>query len=388
MKGKKQNLALCSVWFGMILIFIVCQVNAFSDYNDEPEINPFVENWIKNATLEQKIGQMLMIGFEGYTSTDFYPFQQTMCPGGIILFKKNIKNRTQLRQLINGVQTVAYQTGPIGMFVSVDLEGGRVVHLPMQVAKQKYLAAAFWGDLYRRDKNKAIQGILTQTEDISQLFKDLGFNMNLAPVLDLKNGSAKSIIGDRAFDEDPITVAELSKTYIRSLQEKGVITVVKHFPGHGMTIVDTHYELPSAIPDDDELQKHLYPFRVVVDDGVDVVMMSHLLFPEFDGFPASLSYYWVTRELRECLNFDGIIMTDALEMSAITKNYQWKTALITGINAGNDLILISSGEKYIRAAGEILLNAVNTGLISEERVNTSVRRILRVKGKYGIIRTE
>jgi beta-N-acetylhexosaminidase len=215
----------------------------------------------------------------------------------------------------------------------------------------------------------------------------LGVNMNYAPVLDVNTEPANPIIGLRAFGDDPATVAALGSAYIEGLQEAGVIAVAKHFPGHGGVDIDSHVDLPVVTESRSEIEQiDLPPFDAALDSDVGAVMVAHLQIPDLDpsGRPSSLSSAAVTGILRQQMEYDGLVMTDAIGMGAITDQYGIGEAAVMAIEAGNDIVLaVDPGEFEAVRSG--LLSAIGAGRLTEARIDDSVRRILALKLAYDLI---
>ncbi|MFW5729665.1 MAG: glycoside hydrolase family 3 N-terminal domain-containing protein, partial [Spirochaetota bacterium] len=247
--------------------------------------------------------------------------------------------------------------------------------------------------------------------------RSLGVNMNLAPVIDLygpgppegspspregepppgpagptAGGSERApdhdsgVIGDRAFDTRPDIVAELGNAYAAGLRRGGVIAVAKHFPGHGATIVDSHGALPTVSQNLAQLRgSHLRPFAAAVDAGIPAVMTAHILYPQVDkDHPVTLSGRWLQGILREDLAFRGVIVSDAVEMRALTANYSLKEILLLGLRAGIDLFLITDWIDPVEAVDTVVA-LVEHGLVSKERIREGARRVLELKNSYGLL---
>jgi beta-N-acetylhexosaminidase len=209
----------------------------------------------------------------------------------------------------------------------------------------------------------------------------LGINLNLAPVLDVNTNPQNPVIGDRAFGADPDLVSRLGVAAIKGFQKGGIIPVGKHFPGHGDTSVDSHKGLPVVDHDLDRIRRvELRPFSAAIKSGLNVIMTAHVLYPRIDpDYPATLSKRVLKGILREDMGFDGVIITDDLNMKAITENYDFRDVVVLAVNAGVDILLICHDrESGVRGYKE-LMDEVEKGNISVERVNESVRRIVRLK---------
>jgi len=349
---------------------------------DLPGIDPALESRIartmENMSLEEKIGQMLITSFSGTRMTrKTRQLIETKHIGGFILFSANLKDGLQPSvALLNELKT-ANRNQPVPLFLSVDQEGGRVSRLPD--AFRKMPPAQTVGQTH--DPRLAEQmGVL-----IAHQLQALGFNMNFAPVLDVASNPDNKVIGNRSFDANPELVAAMGTAMMDGLRSGGIIPVIKHFPGHGDTSADSHVELPVLHKTADQLaQQELLPFRHAIQSGAEAVMVAHILFPAIDpDSPSSLSKAMINGLLRDKLGFEGVVITDDLAMGAIARHYGMAEAALRAIEAGGDLVLISDA----KAVGEIharLLNEVHRGQLSEDRIDESVKRILRLKFTYDL----
>jgi len=222
---------------------------------------------------------------------------------------------------------------------------------------------------------------------IAEEIKALGFNMNFAPVLDINSNPNNPVIGDRSFGENPEIVSKLGVQAMKGMQSEGIIPVVKHFPGHGDTSTDSHTTLPRVENDMERLKNfELIPFREAIDNGVDAVMVAHILLSEIDPEnPASLSSIVIGDILRDDLGFEGVVLTDDLTMGAITGNYEIGEAVVKSVKAGADVLLVCHGYDRELDAINALRAAVANGDITEDRLNQSVFRILELKRKYALV---
>jgi beta-N-acetylhexosaminidase len=337
-----------------------------------------IQEQIKNMTLDEKIGQMVVVGIDGYTIDDkTVSMIKDNHVGGFILFGKNIKSTTQMVELLNSLKQ-ANGVNKTPLFLSVDEEGGRITRMPKE--------------LKRIPTNKRI-GLVNNKEFsykigsvIGEEIGTIGFNMNYSPVLDINSNPKNPVIGDRSFGSEPELVGDLGVQTMKGLQSQNVISVVKHFPGHGDTDVDSHIGLPIINYDIERLKEfELIPFKEAINSGADAVMIAHILLPKIDkDSPASLSRKIITDILREELNFDGVVITDDMTMGAIIKNYNIGDAAIKSVNAGADIVLVCHGNDRKLLVINSLKSAVEDGVMSQERIDESVYRILKLKEKYKI----
>jgi beta-N-acetylhexosaminidase len=297
--------------------------------------------------------------------------------GGFILFSKNLQNTHQSLQLINSLKEIN-APNPIPLFFSVDEEGGRVSRLPKEIKKMPSSQSI--------GMQNSVQLSYQVGMTLAKQLKAFGFNMNYAPVLDINNNPNNPVIGNRSFGDNPKIVKEMGISIMKGLQDQNIISVVKHFPGHGNTATDSHVGLPVENHSLQMLKSfELLPFIEAINNNADAVMVAHILLPQIDPeHPSSMSKKIITDLLREDLKFKGVVMTDDMTMGAILKNYDITEAAITSILAGTDIILVCHQFKNITSVIHGIKEAVENGVISEERLNESVYRILKLKEKYNL----
>ena len=341
------------------------------------EIDPIKEQ-IDKMTLNEKIGQMIIVGLDGYEMDDnTRNMIEKYQVGGFILFSKNIKDTEQLLALNNSLK-IMNSKNKTPLFISIDEEGGRVSRMPKKLKKLPTNREI--GKVNNGDFSYKIGGILAEE------VKSFGFNMDFAPVLDINSNPKNPVIGDRSFGSSPEIVSKLGVKTIKGIQAGGVIPVVKHFPGHGDTAIDSHVGLPSVNKDLDKLEGfELIPFETAIKNNAEAVMVAHILMKKIDSEnPASLSKTIITDILRERLNFNGVVFTDDMTMGAIVENYKIEEAAVQSVNAGVDIVLVCHGQDNEIAVIEALRKAVEEGTISEARVDESIYRILKLKNKYNV----
>lgn len=350
-----------------------------------PEVQPQpqavdVPALIARLTVEQKIGQLMMVGFAGtQVDDDIRALVQGRQVGGVCMFKRNIVSAEQIAQLNDDVRALLSDSIP--PFIGVDQEGGNVVRISdgMVVLPGNMALGA------TRNEELAYQAGRVQGEDL----KRLGFNMNLAPVLDVNVNPKNPVIGIRSFSDDPQLVSKLGRAFVRGQQDAQMVTIAKHFPGHGNTDADSHKALPRMLETEKELMKQISPFQDVISDGLDGLMTAHVAIPNVTGdeHPATLSKKILTDLLRRRLNFDGLVMTDELEMEAIADHYGVGKAAVMAISSGADMVLIPWRPEKKTEVYEALLAAAQSGELSEERLNDAVRHVLEAKVRRGLFET-
>jgi beta-N-acetylhexosaminidase len=335
-----------------------------------------IEAFLAQLTLEQKLGQMQMVGLPG-TGIDSLTQRRiaVMSIGGVIFLERNTQAPEQVRELTQTLQQIATQQGPgLPLFIGWNHEGGTVVRNKAGVTR--FPAAMALGAVGEPETTLAIARAAAE-----EMFS-LGVNMNFAPVLDVNSEPANPVIGLRAFGDRPEVVVQQGVAYIQGQQQGGIIGVVKHFPGHGDVTVDSHLALPTMDSTLDDLwHTALPPFKVAVEADVPAIMVAHIRLPniEPDDWPASLSAVVITTLLREELGYDGVVMTDELGMAAILENYSLGEAAVQAVLAGNDLLLTVETANHPEIVHQALLQAVQSGRISEARIDESMRRLIRLK---------
>ncbi|MCX6112629.1 MAG: beta-N-acetylhexosaminidase [Proteobacteria bacterium] len=344
---------------------------------EEANLNKKVENVLSSLTLEQKIGQMLLYGFKGQTAEeDAAPLIKKYNLGGVILFTRNINSENQTVKLDEDIQHYAINHLKIPVFISIDQEGGKVLRI-------QNFGTVLPGNMNlgatRSPTLSFLAGKLTSVD-----LEMLGINMNLAPVLDVNTSAKNEVIGVRSFGSDPDMVAVLGSSYIRGIQSRKVSATAKHFPGHGNTSGDSHFEIMSINRTLDELKRYdLKPFYEAIKNGVDAIMTAHISVPSIDpsGLPATLSNKIITGLLRNEMGYNGLIITDDMEMRPVTKDWPIGKSATQAILAGCDMVIVVWTDSAKEEVYNSILSAVKNNLITQSRIDESVRRILRVKFK-------
>jgi beta-N-acetylhexosaminidase len=332
---------------------------------------------VNDLSLDEQIGQLLMVGFPGTSPTpELIELIQRHHVGNIILFSRNVSDAPQLRALTSQLQDLAREAGQIApLLIALDQENGMVQRLSSD-------ATIFPGNMALGavgSEQSAYEVALASGLEL----RALGVNLNLAPVVDVNNNPANPVIGVRSFGEDPQQVARLAGAEIRGYQSAGVATCIKHFPGHGDTATDSHLAMPVVPYTMERLEQlELVPFKSGIAVGADCVMTAHISFPALMGesdLPATLSPAVIAQLLRAQLGFQGVIMTDCLEMNAISQTVGVGQGAVLAQQAGNDLILISHLYERQLAGIEALKAAVQRGEISREQIRQAAERVLDLK---------
>lgn len=337
-----------------------------------------VEETIDQMTLEEKVGQLLVIGVEGTSfSSEMDNLIRNYHVGGVIIMGRNVATTNEMLQLINGIKK-ANEHNKIPLFLSVDEEGGRVSRLPVGIPKLP--TSAQIGKL--NDESVSYRA----GTYLAGVLNEFGYNMNFAPVLDVNSNPRNPVIGNRSFGSDPYQVAKLGISTMHGMMDNGIIPVVKHFPGHGDTVVDSHKALPKVETTLEALRNvELVPFQKAIEEGADAVMVAHILFPALDpDYPSSMSKAIITGLLRNEMKFEGVIITDDLTMGAIANDYTIPEAAVQSFIAGSDQLLVVRDYEVQLNTLNAFIKAIETGEITEERLNESVKRILTLKEKYSV----
>lgn len=336
-----------------------------------------IDDKINSMTLDEKIGQMIITGFNGSEyNDDMDRLINEYKVGGVILFARNIEDSNQMIDLTRALQE---NNNNLPLFISIDEEGGRVSRLPDDVEK---FPSAFTIGLINNQQTAYENG-----KEIGYTLKRLGINLDYAPVLDIYSNENNTVIGDRAFSKEESIVSTMGIATMEGIEDSDIIPVVKHFPGHGDTEVDSHYGLPIVYKTLEELRNFEFiPFVKAIESGCDVIMVSHIILNEVDSSnPASLSKIVISDLLRKDLEFDKVVITDDMSMGAITSIMSIEEACIKSIEAGCDILLLGNAYEEIEQVINSIKLKLYNGEISEEQINKSVKRILELKKKYNMM---
>ncbi|MYC28379.1 MAG: beta-N-acetylhexosaminidase [Nitrospira sp. SB0662_bin_26] len=324
-------------------------------------------------TIRDTVGQLLMVGFEGTEfSRQFLAWLEEYRPGGVILFSRNLKDPEQVAQLTNALQEHAPNPP---LLIAIDEEGGRVSRLPQGFTT--FPAASRVAACHASDVAYEAAAVTAQE------LRAVGINMNMAPILDVNNNPANPIIGDRAYGTEPEPVCAYGLSVMQGLEDNGIIPCGKHFPGHGDTMTDSHHVLPVVEADRTRLDAvELEPFRRAIRRGLPAIMTAHVRYPALDAeAPATLSQSILTDLLRNELGFEGVTLTDDMEMRAILDHQPIGEATVRALQAGADMVVICHQQERQREAVSAIEQALERGDLSWERLTASVARIRALKEK-------
>lgn len=342
-----------------------------------------IHNKIASMTLKEKVAQLFIITPEALTgykkvteAGDVTKQALSQYPvGGLIYFSQNLVNEKQVKELLSTTAEYGKEINGLPLFLSVDEEGGTVA----RIANNEAFSVAKTGDMAeigaKEDYNAAYQVGVT----IGSYLSDLGFNLDYAPVADVYSNPENQIVKKRSFGSNPEVVSKMDKLVLQGLKEQQVWGVYKHFPGHGSTVGDTHEGYSYTDKTLEELlSDELLPFIDGISEGIEFIMVGHISAPNIigDETPSSLSYHMITEILREQLGYDGVVMTDALNMNAIQNQYSPAEAAVMTIEAGADILLMPAN---FEEAYQGVLAAVENGTITETRIDASLKRILKIK---------
>ena len=385
----QKRLAVANIAKSCLVAFTLAGIIACGNDSSSGPSDSLDSTALEKMTLREKVGQMFFVRPEAldtsihwneYAELPNYKLERvnkTMLAvnkdypvGGMILYAHNIVDETQLGKFIDEIREL--NGSPL---LAIDEEGGRVARIAnnenFDVPKYESMAAIAESG----DPDKAYKAAFT----IGSYVKNYGFDIDYAPVADVNTNPDNIVIGPRAFSDDPETAAKFVVSYLNGLESAGVIGTLKHFPGHGDVSTDTHYGYASTDKTWDEMLKcEMIPFKAGIKAGAQMIMTAHIAAPKVSGddLPATLSSVILQDKLRGELAFDGIIVTDAMDMGAITKQFSNTEAAIKSIQAGVDVVLCS--REFVKVF-DAVVKAVEKGEIKESRIDESVKRILKLK---------
>ena len=341
---------------------------------------------MQEMSLEEKVMQMLFVTPEALTGYNLVTQSGAATKasleerpvGGVIYFARNLVTMDQTTEMIKNIQEYSLEVTGRGLFIGVDEEGGSVARVADTLGTTSFEDMAAYG---AAGDTQAVYDIgATQAQELTAL----GFNVNFSPVADVLTNDSNQVVKDRSFGEDPELVSSMVTEVVKGLTDGGMLCAPKHFPGHGSTGGDTHDGFAASYRTIEELREcDLKPFQAAIDAGAPMVMVGHMTMTEIDdSSPACMSSTIVKGILRDEMGYDGIIITDALNMDAVTDQYTNAEAAVNCISAGCDMLLCVSNISSVVSA---VVDAVENGTISESQIDASVVRILTAKFRYGIM---
>jgi len=395
---------------GVVLCFCLagCSMPGTADGTGVPDESPGVEetqdtavgmdrdmaveaaaDYMKNMSLEEKVGQLFIVNLEllDPRNGNYYEWKKFTKKmkrsldkyhvGGVILFSRNIARRKQTKNLINNLQA----NSSIPLFVTVDEEGGDVA----RIASNENMGTTSFPTMEEIGQTQDAPYVYEMGKVIGSEIKELGFNVDFAPVADVKTSELNLEIGTRSFGEEPEKVADMVSAFVKGMQGQNVSASLKHFPGQGSSSGDTHIESVNIDSSITGLRKNDFvPFEAGIEAGADFVMVSHISVSKVTetSQPASMSELIMKTILRDELGFDGIVITDAMDMAPVTDNYTSAQAAYGAVNGGADIVLMPLD---LEMAYNEILNKVKYGTMPEEKLDASVLRILTVKFMRGVM---
>ena len=342
------------------------------------EEEDMIQIQLEEMNLEEKIGQLFIFGFDNNEiDKNIIDIIQKNHIGGFVFFKENIQSVEQGLYNLNSLKEIN-KNNPIPLFLVIDEEGGKVSRLPKPFLKMPTPKKI--GDI--NDEKISLQ----YGQILGERVKSLGFNMDFAPVVDINSNPKNPVIGSRAFGSTVDIVVDNSINAMEGISSENIIPVLKHFPGHGDTKIDSHIDIPVIDKSMEELEElELIPFKTAIEAGADSIMIGHILFPKLDeNNPATLSKNIINGILREKLSFDGVIISDDMTMGAIMENYNVEDAVVEFFKAGGDIALVCYERDIQSNLPQRIMDEVKHGNISEEEIDEKVYRILKLKEKYNI----
>ena len=362
------------------------EFSSISDKAEEAALEPELteaEKILSEMTVEDKVAQLFVITPEALTDSSGVTLAgettkaaiDEVPVGGIIYMGDNLQSADQVKEMLSNTNSYSIERTGLSMLLCVDEEGGTVA----RVAGSGRFDATNVGNMCDIGSDGTVQDAREAGETMGDYLSELGFNVDFAPVADVLTNQENSIVKYRSFGSDVDTVSDMSIAVAEGLKSKGIEATYKHFPGHGATAGDTHLGAAFTTKTKEELmEEELVPFQNAIDNGANIIMVSHISVPNITGHdtPASLSSDMIDGMLRTDMGFDGIVITDAMEMGAISSKYASDEAAVMAIQAGADMILTPED---FRLAYDGVLEAVKSGKISEERLDQSVERIIELK---------
>jgi len=382
-------LILCTV-----LLCACAPMAAAETASAEPAVR--AQEILSQMTLREKIGQLFIVRPDALDSeltleqiNDNYKYGVTECTdairamlaeypvGGVAIFGKNLASPEQITGFLKDLQAAS----TITLFTAVDEEGGRIA----RIANNEHFDVVKYESMEAVGNTGDPENARQACASIAAYLKKYGFNVDFAPDADVNSNPDNIVIGDRSFGSDPELVAQMVSAAVAGFQDAGVIACIKHFPGHGDTAADTHAGFVAVTKTWDQLKAvELIPFRAGLDAGTGMVMVAHITMENIstDGLPASLSAEMIDGRLRGEMGYQGVVIVDAMSMGAIANTYTSGEATVMLVQAGADIALMPYS---LPEAFDALVQAVETGKITEERLNESVLRILTLKERFGLL---
>ena len=331
---------------------------------------------LSELTLQEKIGQMLIVGIEGKKINDrIKRLILEYKVGGFILYSRNYDNYEEMLNIIKELKQIN-SVNKIPLFISIDQEGGRVNRMPKE-----------FNNIYNAKKiasTKNLELVKKTGDIIGKMLYESGVNMNFAPVLDIQRFSDNHAIGNRCYGDNKEDVCKYGLEIMNQLRKNNIVSVVKHFPGHGLVKEDTHYFLPT-INNIKDMEEHVYPFKQAIKNNADAILVGHMLIKDISEIlPTTLSRKFVYENIRKKYKYNGLLITDDFKMRSVRYLYGPTFCIENAVKAGYDIVVFRYNEYDENNALKNLSKKINEGKINIGSINRSVNRILKVKEKYGL----
>lgn len=357
----------------LLIIMLILQVISTACKSLEEDK---IQDKLDSMTLEEKAGQLLIVGFKGTFLNDrTKSYINDLKVGGLILFDRNIESKGQIIGLVEEIKGSNAEED-IPLFLCIDEEGGSISRLPKEYRRLP--------DPFQIGETNDVDIAFQFGQLLGNRVKGLGLNLNFAPVLDIHSNPDNPVIGKRAYGTNPERVSDIGLEVANGIRNSSIIPAVKHFPGHGDTSTDSHLELPIIDKSLEELRNfELIPFEDAIENNIEMIMMAHILLPSLDkDYPATLSKKIVHDLLRDEMGYEGVIVSDDMTMGAIVNNFTLEDACIDFLKAGGDILLVCHGEDNPRIVFDKIIDAVEIGELSMEEIDEKVYRILELKDRY------
>ena len=327
-------------------------------------------------TFEEKFGQMIMLGLDIYDINDeIIKLIEKYKIGGVILYRKNYTSIEKMIEVINRLKKIN-RGNKIPLFIGVDQENGKVNRFPKDITRIY--------SPYKQSKTENMKIINSVNELTTYLLKSVGVNMNFAPVLDINHEGKNKAIGSRCYGKNKEEVIKYGIPFMKCMKENDIISVVKHFPGQGVTEKDGRFTIPLIEDINDLKNKDMYPFEYAIKNGVDAVMVGHLRIKGYGLKPATINKRIIKEELIDKYNYKGLIITDDLRMGIMPYVYRLKKSIVRSVHAGSDILLIKYKKGDIIRIYKDIFKMVRNYEIDIERINNSAKKIVEYKKKYNI----
>ncbi len=352
----------------------------------EQDLEMQVEENLNRMSIEEKVAQLFIVTPESLTGvknviaageTTKKMFEQYPV-GGFVYFENNLQSSEQVISMLSNVQKYSMECIKLPVFTCVDEEGGTVT----RISKKGKFNVPDIGDMSMVGQSGDVQEAYTVGNEIGKYLSELGFNIDFAPVADVLSNPNNQVVKMRSFGSNPDLTADMSMSVCQGIQEHNICAVLKHYPGHGATEEDSHQGYAYTMKSLEELQQcELVPFQRGIDENISFIMAGHISVPNVtgDNTPSTLSKKMISEILRGQMGYQGIVITDGMNMRAITQNYSSAEAAVNALLAGVDIILMPEN---FQAAYYGVLEAVNHGRLTEDRIDESVKRILLVKLRF------